>query len=57
MRKIRTVHHVGERDGPLNVDNYSLVEAELVGGGIIGVEFELDEIGQKAINTQSLEID
>ena len=41
----------------MDVDNYSLVKAELVGGGIIGVEFELDEIGQKAINMQSLKID
>ena len=56
-RKIRTVHNVGKRDGPLGVDNYDLVKTELVGRGIIQVEFEFYEIGQKAINTQSLEID
>jgi len=38
-------------------DNYRLVKAELVGGGIIWVEFKLDEVGQKTINVQSLEID
>jgi hypothetical protein len=54
---VGTVHHVGERICPFVVVNYRLVKAELVGGGIIRVAFKLDEVGQKAINAQSLEID
>jgi hypothetical protein len=48
--EICTVHHVGERICPFDVDDYLLVKAEMVGGGIIGVEFKLDEVSQKAIN-------
>ena len=33
--EIRAVHHVGGRICPFVVDDYRLVKAELVGGGII----------------------
>jgi hypothetical protein len=33
--EIRTVHHVGERICSFVVDDYRLIKAELVGGGII----------------------
>ncbi len=38
------------------VDKYTLIKIESVGGWIIGVELELFEISQKAINTQTREI-
>jgi hypothetical protein len=34
-REIRTVHHVGGRICPFDIDDYYLVKAELVDGGII----------------------
>ena len=56
-RNVQTVNHVGERSDPRNVDHYHLVEAEFVGGGIIRVELELGEIGQKSVNAQSREVE
>jgi len=56
-RNARAVDHIGECHGPPVVDQYGLVKRELFDGGIIRVEFELGEIGQKAINAQSREVE
>jgi hypothetical protein len=42
---------------PPVIGQYPLVKTELFGGGIIRVEFKLSEIGQKAANAQSREVE
>jgi hypothetical protein len=56
-RTAQTVDHIEECSRPLVVDQYHLVKTELFGGGIIRVEFKLVEIGQKAVNAQSREVE
>jgi hypothetical protein len=57
VENYRTVDHIRECHGPPVVDQYALVKTEFFGGGIIRVKFELGEIGQKAVNAQSREVE
>ncbi len=41
----------------LLINTYVLIITELFGGGIIRVEFEMGEIGQKSINAQSHKVE